>query len=80
MTDIVISRQRILRELQIFACCVLAALLVNIYSIIRFHTEWKELFTTLHITLALACVFFVLVAMIRGVVFCSRLALRRKAG
>jgi hypothetical protein len=80
MNDIVISRRRILREAQIYACCVLAALLVNVYSIIRFKTEWKELFTTLPITLALACVFFILVAMIRGIVFCGRLALRRKAG
>jgi formate hydrogenlyase subunit 4 len=80
MNDIVISGRRIIGEVQIYAGCVLAALLVNVYSIIRFKTEWKELFTTLHITLALACVFFVLVAMIRGVVFFGRLALRRKAG
>lgn len=80
MSDFVISGRRIFREVQIYAGCVLAALLVNAYSIIRFKTEWKELFTTLNITLALACVFFVLVAVIRVLVFCSRLALRRKAG
>jgi formate hydrogenlyase subunit 4 len=80
MNGIVISRRLIIREAQIYAGCVLAALLVNVYSIIRFMTAWEELFTTLHITLALACVFFVLVAMIRGVVFIARLALRRKAG
>ena len=77
MNDIIISGRRLIREVQIYACCVLAALLVNGYSIIRFKTEWKELFTTLHITLALAGVFFVLVAIIRGVVFCGRLALQK---
>lgn len=80
MNDIVISGRRIIREVRIYACCVLAALLVNVYSIIQFKSEWIEMLTTLHIMLALACVFFVLVAMIRGVVFCGRLALRRKAG
>lgn len=80
MNDIDISGRRIIREVQIYAGCVLAALLVNVYSIIRFKTEWKELLTTLHITLALACVFFVLVALIRGVVFCGQLARRRMAG
>ena len=67
MNNIVITRQRIVRELQIFAGCVLAALLVNAYSIFHFKTEWKELFTTLPITLAVACVFFVLLALIRAV-------------
>ena len=80
MNDIVISWQRIFRELRIYAGCFLAALLVNVYTIIRFKTEWKELFTTLHITLALACVFFALVAVVRGMIFCGRLALRRKSG
>jgi formate hydrogenlyase subunit 4 len=80
MNDIVVSGRRILREVQIYAGCVLAALLVNVYSILRFKTEWKELFTTLGITLALACVFYVVVALIRGAVFCGRLVLRRKAG
>jgi formate hydrogenlyase subunit 4 len=80
MTGIVISSRRILRELRIYACCVLAALLVNVYSIVRFNTQWKELLTTLHITLAVACVFYVLLAIVRGAAFCTRLALRRKTG
>jgi hypothetical protein len=80
MKDIVISGRQIIRELLIFAGCILAALVVNVYSIIRFNTEWKELITTLHITLALALVFFVLVAVLRGIVFCCRHVLRKKAG
>lgn len=80
MTGIVISSRSVLRELQIYACCVLAALLLNVYSIIRFNTQWKELLTTLHITLAVACVFYILAAIIRAAVFCARLVLRRNAG
>ena len=64
----------------IYAGCFVAALAVNVYSIVQFKTEWKELFTTLHITLAVALVFFGVLAVLRGIVFCGRLALRRKAG
>jgi TRAP-type C4-dicarboxylate transport system permease small subunit len=80
MKDIVISGRRILREVLIYAGCFVAALAVNVYSIVQFKTEWKELFTTLHITLAVALVFFGVLAVLRGIVFCGRLALRRKAG
>ena len=80
MNNIVISGRRILREVQIYACCALAALLVNVYSIIRFKTEWKELITTLHITLVLALFFFVFIALLRGIVSCGRRVFRQKAG
>ena len=80
MNDIVISGRCILREVQIYACCALAALLVNVYSIIRFKTEWKELITTLHITLVLALFFFVFIALLRGIVSCGRRVFRKKAG
>ena len=80
MKEIVISGRQIIRELLIFAGCIFAAFVVNVYSIIRFKTEWKELITTLHITLALALVFFVLVAVLRGIVFCCRRLLQKKAG
>jgi hypothetical protein len=79
MKDVVISRKRIERESLIFIGCFLAALGVNVYAIIRFKTEWKELITTLHITLAIALLFFVLVALLRGLVFCCRWFLSRKA-
>ena len=80
MRDIVISQQRIRRELQIFIVCILVALAVNVYSIVHFKTHWTELFTTFHITLAVAAALFVLLALLRGIAFCSRRILRRKAG
>jgi hypothetical protein len=72
MNEIVINGRRVVRELLIFAGCFFAALGVNAYAIIRFGTEWKELFTTLHITLAVALIFFAVVAILRGAVFCCR--------
>ena len=80
MKDIVISRQRILRESLIFSGCFVAALAVNAYSIVHFGTEWRELFTTLHITLAIALLFFGLLALLRRIVAGGRRVLRRKAG
>lgn len=80
MKDIVISARQIIRELLIFAGCILAAFVVNVYSIIQFKTEWKELITTLHITLALALVFFAVVVVLRATVFCCRRLLQKKAG
>lgn len=81
MKDIVISGRRLARELRIFLICFAAALCVNVYSILRFKTEWKELVTTLPITLALAVVIFLAVAAVRGIVFgCRKLLGRRSAG
>ena len=80
MKDIMISSRRIVRELMIFAGCILAALAVNACSIVHFNTAWKELFTTLPFTLAIAAIFFAVLALLRGIVFCGMQVLRRKAG
>lgn len=85
MKDIVIPVRGIVREIVIYAGCVVAALCVNAYAIVHFNTEWKELFTTLHISLALALVFFAVAAVLRLIVFgCRRLwpstARRRGSG
>jgi hypothetical protein len=79
MKDIVISGRQIARELAIFAACIVAALCLNAYSIMRFNTQWKELFTTFHFTLAIALILFVLLALFRAVVFCCLRLFRRKA-
>ncbi len=79
MKDLVISGRHITRELWIYAGCFLAALCVNVYAIAVFHTQWKELFTTLHITLAVAAVFYAALALLRGFIFGVLRAFRRKA-
>lgn len=79
MKDIVITGRRIVRELLIFAGCFILALCVNIYSIIRFGTEWKELITTLHITLAVALLFFAVAAFLRVLIFCCKHFISRRA-
>ena len=80
MRDIVISARRIRRETWVFVACVAAALVVNAYSIHRFGTHWQELFTTLHVTLAVAVVIFAVLALVRLIVFtCVRLFRRKPA-
>jgi hypothetical protein len=79
MKDIVITGRRIVRELLIFAGCFVSALGINTFAIIRFRTEWKELITTLHITLAVAVLFFAVVAFLRLLVFCCKHFTSRRA-
>jgi hypothetical protein len=79
MKDLVISGRRITRELWIYAGCMLAALGVNVYAIVVFDTRWMELFTTLHITLAVAAIFYAVLALLRIIAFLGMRIFRRKA-
>ena len=65
MKDVLISGSRMARELRIFLGCFVLALALNIFSIIKYKTEWKELLTTLHITIAVAIALYVLLAILR---------------
>jgi hypothetical protein len=80
MKDVLISGRRITRELMIFCGCFAVALAMNIFAIIKYKTEWKELLTTVHITLALAVVIFVLFGLLRLLVCSLGRLFRRKAG
>jgi len=80
MKDVLISGRRIARELRIFLGCFVLALGLNVYSIIKYQTEWKELLTTLHITLALAVVIYVLLGILRFIICGAARLFRRKTG
>jgi F0F1-type ATP synthase membrane subunit a len=79
MKDVLISGRRIARELMIFCGCFVFALAMNVFAIIKYKTEWKELLTTLHITVALALVIFVLLGLLRLLVCGLARLFRRKA-
>ena len=66
MRDIVITRKRIRIEGWWLLACLAAALVFNVYAIIRYRTAWTEIFTSLHVTLILALVFYVLLLFVRG--------------
>lgn len=80
MKDIVIPPRRIARELLILVGCIAIALVVNIYAILKYKTDWKELITTLHITIALGAVIYILLAILRLLICGAARLFRRKAG
>jgi hypothetical protein len=65
MKDIVIRPRQIRTELLLYAGCLVAAYGVDVFAILRFHTQWKELLTTAPITLALSGVLFAALAVLR---------------
>lgn len=80
MKDLVIPGRRITREVLIFIGCFAVAFFVNVYAIAKYKTEWKELATTLHITVAVAGVIYVVFAVLRIVICGVARVFRRKAG
>jgi len=69
MKDLVISGKVIRRELFILLGCLLAAVGVNIYSIIRFKTPFYEVFTQIGYTLIAMVTILFAVSLIRVIVF-----------
>lgn len=67
MKDIIITERRQKIEITWFITCLLLAILLNVYSIIAFGTEWKELWTQSVWTLVIGCGFYVLSVLVRSV-------------
>ncbi|MDX1285520.1 MAG: hypothetical protein R3182_10930 [Draconibacterium sp.] len=65
MKDIKIKAKQIKKELLILLVCLLAAIGLNIYSIIKYNTDWSELIGQLHIVILVAVLLYVLVGMFR---------------
>jgi energy-converting hydrogenase Eha subunit C len=68
MKDIVITAQRIKKELYILLGCFAAACTLNAISIILYKTPWYELFTQIGYVVIIAVCIYLLVALIRVVV------------
>lgn len=68
MKDITIFGKWIRTELKWLLGCFVAAIIFNVYAIIRYQTSWAEFFTTLHIVVILALVFYLLLLFFRGLV------------
>ena len=69
MKDIVLKQARIKRELLVLLICLIAAVLFNVYAIATKGTEWSELLSQLHLTLAVAIVFYVVLGVFRLIVY-----------
>lgn len=79
MKDIIIPGRRIAREFLILITCIVIAFAVNIYAIIKYKTEWKELVTTLHIVIALGVAIYAALVILRLVIAAAARLFRHKA-
>jgi hypothetical protein len=65
MKDIIISTSRIKKELTWLIGSFIFSIIFNIYSIIRYDTGWKELFTQIHVLLILTLLVYFLLLLLR---------------
>ncbi|MDH6533822.1 hypothetical protein D0T51_02330 [Parabacteroides sp. 52] len=65
MRDILLTVKRQRTEIVIFIVCFLVAFGLNLYSIVAFGTEWKELYTQLLWVLCLSVLFYGIVLFLR---------------
>ncbi len=67
MRDIVIKAATIRKELIVFSVSLVAALLLNVYSIVTYKTAWIELYSQLHVVIAVGIVIYLLVLIFRWI-------------
>jgi len=65
MKDITIKAKRIKKELIILLVCFLAASALNIFSIVKYKSDWSEILGQLHLVLLVAVLLYILVGMFR---------------
>lgn len=75
MKDTVITARAKRLELGLILGCFVAACLINVYAIVRYHTHWSELFSQIGHVVCIAAVLYLLVWLVRLVV---RLFRRRR--
>jgi len=63
MKDITVKQQK--REIKYAVISLILAISVNIYAIISYGTEWKELYTQWFTVLVLAVFFYFVIALFR---------------
>ncbi len=64
MKDLIIKGSVIKREIYILIGCFIVALVLNIYSIAKFKTDWSELIGQLHIVILFALFIYIIVFLI----------------
>jgi hypothetical protein len=72
MKDIIITSKIIKREIYVWVCALIAAQLMNVYAIVKYNTQWRELYSQLGYILMLSIVLYLLIAMIRLLVHSIR--------
>ncbi len=65
MKNITITSTQIKKEIILLCVSLIAALGLNIYSIIKYKTAWAELFGQFHTVIFIGLIIYVLVALFR---------------
>jgi len=69
MKDIIITPKHRKKELMWLAASLLGAILINVFSIILYKTNWSELYTQILWVLLFSCVLYVISVGIRLCIF-----------
>lgn len=77
MKDIIISSQQQKKELLILLASFILAFLCNIYAIVNYGGEWKELYTEIFYVLTLTIVFYVCTLVFRLLVVTVKRLLKK---
>ena len=80
MKDLIITSKRLKKEIYIISTCFITAFLINIFSIVAFRTPWHEMFTQIGYVVVITFILYLLVAMIRAVVFLIKKMVTRAIG
>jgi hypothetical protein len=68
MRDIYITVRQQKREIKYFLICLMLAISVNIYAIIKYDTAWKELYSQWFYVLALTIFFYFVIGIFRIII------------
>ncbi|HCC70329.1 MAG TPA: hypothetical protein DEQ09_04150 [Bacteroidales bacterium] len=78
MKDLVIKGKWLKRELIILAAVFLLAVIINIIGIVQHDTKWIEMISQLHVVIILTVILYVLLWIIRSVIYVLVLPFKRK--
>lgn len=69
MKEIRIKVTSIIREVVIWVALLIAAFFTNVYAISTYDGQWSELFSQLHVVFIISAVYYVLLVLLRLIVF-----------
>lgn len=72
MKDLVITGNRLRKEITIFSVCFIVAFIINIISIIKFRTPWHEMFTQIGYVVIISFILYLLLAIVRMIILFVR--------
>jgi len=78
MKDLVIKGKWLRRELVILAVLFLAAIITNVIGIVKHDTRWIEMLSQLHVVLILTLILYVLLWLVRLIIYAIMLPFRKK--